>query len=108
MPSWRFAKSPTISRSACRGRSPSIGPVLIYRPIRVAIVHGPQRAEDARYVAAAVRAVGEISDRQIMVEIREENASTVLPESDWVFRLGASPLTPSMSHVLAEGRVNVV
>jgi len=83
-------------------------PVLIHRPIRVAIVHGPQRAEDARYVAAAVRAVGEISDRQIMVEVREENESTVLPESDWVFRLGASPLTPSMSHVLAEGRVNVV
>jgi Aerotolerance regulator N-terminal len=83
-------------------------PVAIYRPIRVAIVHSPQRAEDARFVAAAVRAVGEVSERPVMVEIREESASTVLPQSDWVFRLGAAPLTASMSSVLAESRVNVV
>ncbi len=83
-------------------------PVAIYRPIRVAIVHSPQRADDAHFVAAAVRAVGEVSERPVMVEIREESASTVLPQSDWVFRLGAAPLTASMSSVLAESRVNVV
>ncbi len=83
-------------------------PLSVYRPIRVAIVHGPQRTEDARYVAAAVQAVSEFSDRPVTVEIREETASAVLPEADWLFRLGTSPLTPSMSTVLAENRVNVV
>ena len=83
-------------------------PARVWRPVRAAIVHGPSRAEDARYVAAAIRAAGEVADREITLDVREETTSTILPEADWVFRIGVAPLSAPLSRVLAENNVNVV
>ena len=80
----------------------------VRRPIRVAIVHAAPRSEDARYLAAAVRAVGDVADREISVAVREESDSQVLPEADWVFRLGVARLPAALSHALADDNVNVV
>lgn len=83
-------------------------PARVWRPVRVAIVHGPTRTEDARYLAAAVRASAEVADREITLEIREEGSNTILPEADWVFRIGTAALSAPMTRVLAETNVNVV
>lgn len=87
---------------------PNWMPARMYRPLRVAIVHATERAEDARYVAAAVRAVGEISDRELSLTVRAEADSKILPEADWIFRLGVAPLPEAISRALAENNVNVV
>ncbi len=83
-------------------------PARVWRPVRAAIVHGPARVEDVRYLGAAIRAAAEVAGREITLEVREETTTTILPEADWVFRIGVAPLSAPLSRVLAENSVNVV
>jgi hypothetical protein len=62
-------------------------------PLRVHILHDASRAEDARYLAAAVRAIGQVGGSAIA--LTEGNAAQTgsppgLP-ADWVFWLSAQP-----------------
>ena len=82
-------------------------PARVWRPVRAAIVHGPTRLEDVRYLGAAIRAAAEVAGREITLEVREETTTTILPEADWVFRIGVAPLSAPLSSVLAENNVNV-
>ena len=55
--------------------------------LRVAIVHAPDRTEDARYVRAAVEAIGEVSGREIDVNSTAESADCIF----WLNDLAPPP-----------------
>jgi hypothetical protein len=62
-------------------------------PLHVLVLHDASRAEDARYLAAAVRAAGQISGSN--VALTEGNATqsgvAAVRPADWVFWLSAQP-----------------
>ena len=62
---------------------PSV-PVVRSKPLRAAIIHSADRADDARYVGAAVRAIAAVSRRDVAVGDEAERA-------DWLFWLNDEP-----------------
>ena len=73
-------------------------------PLTVLILHDADRAEDARYVAAALRAVSETDKRPLAVSVALTTATTT--SADWIFWLGALPVPPTVAshaaHLLSD------
>ncbi len=65
-------------------------------PLTVLILHDADRAEDARYVAAALRAVAQTDKRSVTLSVA---STATLPTSaaDWIFWLSAQPVPPTVT-----------
>lgn len=64
------------------------------QPLRVAVLHSVDRAEDARYVEAAARALGEIAGRSAV--------PTDAIRADWIFWLSDQPAPPEILQQVSE------
>ena len=74
-------------------------------PLGVLIVHGADRAPDARHVEAAVRAAAQVEGRAVNASFRTDDPLTGDTTSfDWVFWLSARPVPP----VWTGGGANVI
>ncbi len=81
--------------AAAPAASPLPTPVPSLPPLTVLILHDADRAADARYVAAACRALSQTDHRPLTVSV----ALTTAPASaaDWIFWLGAQAPPPGVS-----------
>ncbi len=61
-------------------------------PLTVLILHDADRAEDARYVAAALRAVAQTDKRALTISVVSANTTLPAPAADWIFWLSAQPV----------------
>ena len=64
-------------------------------PLTVVILHDADRAEDARAVAAALRAVSRVDQRPLTVTVAV--TAPPFPAADWIFWLGAQPVPPAIT-----------
>lgn len=100
------AGAPFSARLANDGR-PIGGQVVAQQvsPLRVSILHDPDRAEDARYVEAAIRAVARGEGREAMVSSDQHDLSPT--EIDvghrWVFWLSVRRVPDAVTRVIEAG-----
>ena len=59
------------------------------KPLRIALLATPERAEDARYVEAALRAIAETTGRPFIID-------GDVPAAEWVFWLSDDPAPPHL------------
>ena len=65
------------------------------RKLTVSILHDPDRAEDARYLAAALQAVSQTNRSSLIVSTAL--TSSPAPHADWIFWLSARPVPPAVA-----------
>jgi hypothetical protein len=71
---------------------PAPEPRLPAPPLAVLILHDASRVEDARYLAAAVRAVAQVSGREMTLSDKDAaEQGTDATHADWIFWLAARP-----------------
>jgi hypothetical protein len=90
-------------RPSTRGE---IGPAASASPARIVTVFAdPSRTDDARYVAAAVRAVGSVSGIPAIVSMRAPEAADTasVRSSDWIVWLSSEPLADGVQQRLRAG-----
>ncbi len=66
--------------------------------VRVLILHAGDRAEDARSVAAAVRAVAAVTGKRFDLAVRPLDGSDAPAAADWVFWLGVPPVPDALAN----------
>ena len=64
--------------------------------LRVRVLHDPDRAEDARYVAAAWRAAAGADKRAVTVSVGG-TGNAVRTDADWIVWLGGQPVPPAVA-----------
>ena len=75
-------------------------PTTLTRPLTILILHDPDRAGDARYAAAAWRAVAQTDKRPLNVSVAPTTAAHAA--ADWIFWLGAPPVAAQAADVLED------
>lgn len=80
--------------------------IAAVKPLRVVIFSAVDRSDDARAVAAAVRAVAAVSGREIAVALNPAGAA--LAEVDWAFVLGKAGPADAELRTAVERGINVV
>ena len=101
-----------LSSDATRARLslPTPGPwvraVHAPLPLRLVILHDPDRAEDARSVEAAARAVAAVTGQALAINVLPASKDPISGHSsaDWLFWLSARPVPVA----LADGTANLV
>ena len=66
-------------------------------PLTVLILHDPERTEDARYVAAAWRAIAQVDKRSVTVAVDLTTRPVFTAHADWIFWLGNQPIPASVA-----------
>lgn len=77
-------------------------------PLNVAIVRANHRLEDARYVEAAIRALGETSGRRINVDVSAPDSASNVARAAWIFWLSDEPIPPALGKELNEREIDLL